>query len=286
MTAPNTSSNGFCNASAVHHILQYRFASLAGLGRETDSIGLCVLVSPLTFRHPAVIAKNAATIDEVSGGRMILGVGTGWQQHEHGAFGLELPEIGERFDRLFETLAYLWSAFGRSPGGFEGRHYSLADIEVLPRPTGKLPIVVGGAGPKRTPRLAGRFADEYNTFVSDPDDLVGRIAHVRESAEEHDRNPDDILISIMGPALVGADEPEYQSLLSEAAAGRDMSPEEYEQRLADRGAPIGTPERAREALAALKEAGVGRYYLQVFAPLDEIETDRLEATFGHLGALG
>ncbi|MBT8212191.1 MAG: LLM class flavin-dependent oxidoreductase [Acidimicrobiia bacterium] len=261
------------------------FASLAGLARETDRIGLCVLVSPLTFRHPAVIAKNAATIDEMSGGRLILGVGTGWQQHEHDAFGIELPDMSERFDRLLETLSYLWAAFGRSPGGFEGRYYSLADVEILPRPTGDLPIIVGGAGPKRTPRLAGRFADEYNTFVSSPDDLRARIGHVRESASEHGRNPDDVLISIMGPALVGADDAEYRSLLETAAAGRDLTPEEFEQRLIDRGAPIGTPDRAQEALAALEEAGVDRYYLQVFAPLGDIQIGEVEATFGHLGAL-
>lgn len=259
--------------------------TLAGLARDTERIRLCVLVSPLTFRHPAVIAKTAATIDEMSGGRLILGVGTGWQQHEHDVFGLELHEMGERFERLTETLGYLWAAFGRSEGGFSGRHYSLADTAIVPRPTGPLPIVVGGTGPKRTPALAGRYADEYNMIVMPQEELRSRIEVMRASAADHGRDPDDVLVSLMGPALVAADEAAYRAVLEARAAERDMSAEDYEQRLASRGVPIGTPERAREALASLEAAGVGRYYAQVFAPLGDIDTAEVEATFRHLGAI-
>ena len=105
-----------------------------------------MLVTPLTFRHPAVIAKTATTLDEMSGGRFALGVGTGWMQSEHDAFGLDLPPLAERFDRLGETLAYLRAAF-TSNEGFAGRYYHLDPIDVLPRPT-NLPIVVGGGGPE------------------------------------------------------------------------------------------------------------------------------------------
>ena len=134
-----------------------------GLAEATDSIRLVVLVTPLTFRHPAVIAKTAATLDEMSGGRFVLGVGTGWMQSEHDAFGLDLPPLAERFDRLGETLAYLRAAF-TSNEGFGGQYYHLAPIDVLPRPT-DLPIVVGGGGPKKTPTYAGRFADEIQSLV-------------------------------------------------------------------------------------------------------------------------
>lgn len=138
-----------------------------GLAEATHSIQLVVLVTPLTFRHPAVIAKTAATLDEMSGGRFALGVGTGWMQSEHDAFGLDLPPLAERFDRLGETLAYVHAAF-TSNEGFEGRYYHLDPIDVLPRPA-SVPIVVGGSGPKKTPTYAGQFADEYNLFVTDRD---------------------------------------------------------------------------------------------------------------------
>ena len=139
------------------------FAVLAGLARETSDIRLCVLVTPITFRHPAVIVKNATTIDEMSGGRLDLGIGTGWMELEHEAFGIPFPDWGERFDRLEEALDYVDAAFGPDPAVFEGDHYSLyADVQ--PKPTG-IRTIVGGSGKRRTPTLAGHRADEYNFFL-------------------------------------------------------------------------------------------------------------------------
>jgi len=234
------------------------FATLGGLARETKRARLCVLVSPITFRHPAVIAKAAASIDEMSGGRFDLGVGTGWMESEHVAFGLPFPPWKERFSRLEESLQYLRAAF--TGGSFEGRYYSL-DADVRPRPTG-LRMVVGGQGPQKTPALAGRFADEYNHFAIGPEQLAVKIEVMREAASASGRNPNEITVSVMGPAMLAPDDGRLAELMGDAAALRNISVSELEERWNAAGVPRGTPERAAEAFAALSAVGVTKYYLQ------------------------
>ncbi len=258
-------------------------ATLAGLARDTRQIALTVLVTPITFRHPAVIAKTAATIDEMSGGRLELGIGTGWMETEHDAFGLELPELRDRFSRLYETLAYVAAAFGKSGNGFRGRHYDLAEIEVLPRPTGRLPIIVGGSGQRRTPAIAGRFGDEYNTFAGDIDGLVSRIGAMRSAASEVGRDPDAILVSVAVPMFFGADDADYREVLDAAAARRAMEPAELASRLTARALPHGTADALGAYVEACARVGVGRIYLQEYAPLPAIDTDRLARLLAALG---
>ncbi len=244
------------------------FATLAGLARETDTVRLCVMVSPISFRHPAVIAKTAATIDEMSGGRLMLGVGTGWMELEHDAFGLELWPMQERFERLEEALGYLRAAFAEGSPGFEGRHYSLERIDVRPKPTGPLPLIVGGGGPRRTPRLAGRFADEYNLFTSPPAPVRQRVELAREAAVEAGRDPNDIVVTMMGPLFLRVDEAAYRRRLQALCDLTGRSPEEQEQHLTEAGTPIGPPDEVRATMAALEEAGVSRYYFQQLGPVD------------------
>lgn len=248
-----------------------------GLAEATTSIQLVVLVTPLTFRHPAVIAKTATTLDEMTGGRFALGVGTGWMQSEHDAFGIDLPPLAERFDRLFETLSYLRAAFG-SREGFEGTYYRLDPIEVLPRPA-KVPIVVGGSGPKKTPTIAGRLADEYNLFVTDRQTLDARIAVMRSAADAAGRNSDAVKVSLAGPVVVAEDEASYRSLLASRGARRDLSAAEYEDFLVENNVPHGTRETARASIATLEDIGVDRYYLQEYRDLAEIDTEALECVF-------
>ncbi len=231
------------------------FAVLAGLARETTDIRLCVLVTPITFRHPAVIVKNAATIDQMSGGRLDLGVGTGWMELEHTALGMPFPDWPERWSRFEEALDYIDAAFGDGQGSFEGEHYSL-DADVKPNPTG-IRTIIGGSGPKRTPTLAGTRADEYNFFLCPPDEARDKVAVMREAAGDR-----SVEATVMGPALVGRTDSDYRERLSKAAAGRDLSPEDYEERFVERGYIVGTPDRARESAAALEEAGVERIYVQ------------------------
>ena len=237
------------------------FAVLSGLARETRHIRLAVLVSPITFRHPAVLAKMAATIDQMAGGRLDLGVGTGWMDLEHDAFGLPFPAWSERFGRLEEALLYLQAAFAEGPQSFGGRYYEL-EADVRPKPATTIPIIVGGAGPVRTPRLAGTFADEYNHFIADPTEIAPKVARVREAALAAGRNPDSISVSVMGPALVGVDDADYRRKLAEAAAVRDDEPKDLEFRWASHGIPVGTSGRVADTLAGLREAGVTKFYVQ------------------------
>ena len=240
------------------------FAVLAGLARDTDDIRLCVLVSPITFRHPAVIVKNATTIDQMSGGRLDLGVGTGWMELEHTAFGLPFPDWPERWDRFAEALDYLDAAFGEGHGKYDGEHYTL-DATVKPKPQG-LRLVIGGSGPKRTPTLAGSRADEYNFFICPPDEARSKIEIMREAAGDRDVEP-----TVMGGALVGRTDDEFQERLAKAADARGITPKELEDRYVNNGFPVGTPDRVAETVSGLDEAGVERIYVQ-WLDLDDLDT--------------
>lgn len=254
------------------------FASIAGLARDTDEIGLCVLVSPITFRHPGVIAKMAATVDEMSGGRFLLGVGTGWMQEEHDLLGLPFPELAERFDRLEESLAYLRAAFAGDP--YAGRYYALGEREIRPRPE-NVDIVVGGSGPSRTPRVAGTYADEFNVFFASPEETADRVEKARAASATAGRDPEELRISVMGGAITGKDDGTYRANLERIAAADPFgrSPDTIESRFRERGLPVGPAPEAKEVLARLAEAGVQRYYLQHFGPFED---DLMEQLFDGL----
>jgi alkanesulfonate monooxygenase SsuD/methylene tetrahydromethanopterin reductase-like flavin-dependent oxidoreductase (luciferase family) len=246
-------------------------AVLAGLARDTTDVELCVLVSPISFRHPAVIAKTAATIDEMSGGRLRLGVGTGWMELEHDAFGLELWPMSERYSRLEESLHYLDAAFGDGTAEYSGEHYSISNVDV--RPKGSVPIIVGGTGPRRTPRLAGRYADEFNMFVSPPEFVAERARRAEASAIEAGRGSKAFELTIMGPVLVGSDDHSYRAKLEAVAADRGRSPEEQEKLYRDNAIPHGAPDQARRMMADLEAVGVDRYYLQTVGSIDYADLD-------------
>ncbi len=238
---------------------------LGGIARETSTIELATLVSPLTFRHPAVMWKQAVTLDEMSGGRFSLGVGAGWMEAEHTTYGLDFPSRNERFDRLEEGLGYLRSAIeGR---GFEGRFFRLADVATQPRPA-NLRLIVGGSGSERTPDLAGRFADEFNVF---PGKLPMRLRIERalEAAAKAGRaHP---CISMAFPAVAGSDDGEYRDALSSLATVRGKDPESIAARLTEMEIPHGIPSVLRERLDRLAAIGVELIHLQVSRlGLDEI----------------
>jgi alkanesulfonate monooxygenase SsuD/methylene tetrahydromethanopterin reductase-like flavin-dependent oxidoreductase (luciferase family) len=255
--------------------------SLAGVASETSTIRLVTLVSPITFRHPAIMAKAATTIDEISGGRFSLGVGTGWMQSEHDAFGLDLPPLGERFKRLEESLAYISTVFAGG-GSTSGEYYSFDHPSVFPVASRGLQMVVGGNGPRKTPRLAGVFADEYNMFVTDRSTLDQRLEAMRTAALEAGRDPNDILISFAGPGFVYATEEEHRQALKTRGAKRDMSPDEYAAFLDERSVPHGTPQQAGSAIDQMASWGVGRYYVQDISPLDDIDLNHLDMLFSAL----
>ncbi|MEX0757291.1 MAG: LLM class flavin-dependent oxidoreductase [Acidimicrobiia bacterium] len=234
---------------------------LGGIARETTKLELCTLVSPLTFRHPAVHLKTAVTLDEMSGGRFSLGIGAGWMELEHEVYGLELYPIGERFDRLEETLGYLKAGIDGSGSGFEGTYFRLAAFDPNPRPR-NLRLIVGGGGKRRTPDLAGRFADEFNAFP-DKNPIEERIERFRRSARSAGRDPEKILVSTAFPAAVASDRATADAMISRRAERVKVDPEEAASHYAAIGIPQGTPSEAAAAYASLAEAGVTRIYLQL-----------------------
>jgi alkanesulfonate monooxygenase SsuD/methylene tetrahydromethanopterin reductase-like flavin-dependent oxidoreductase (luciferase family) len=231
------------------------FATMGGLARDTVSVRLAVLVTPITFRHPAIIAKNAATIDQMSGGRFDLGVGTGWNDFEHEALGIPFPEAADRWARLEDALGYLEAAFAEGDGTHSGPFYRL-DLEVRPKPTG-IRLIIGGSGPKRTPALAGARADEYNIFICPVDEAREKIRVMREAAGDR-----VVEATMMGPVTVAGTDAELAELIAAAAGRRHITSDELISRWERSGMLFGTPTRLQEKMAALEEAGVQRIYLQ------------------------
>jgi alkanesulfonate monooxygenase SsuD/methylene tetrahydromethanopterin reductase-like flavin-dependent oxidoreductase (luciferase family) len=244
---------------------------LGGIARETSTLGLCTLVSPLTFRHPAVHLKAAVTLDQMSEGRFSLGIGAGWMESEHEAFGLELFDVPERMDRLEETLGYLRAAIDGSGAGFEGKHYQLASFPPQPTPT-NLRLIVGGGGARRTPRLAGQFGDEFNAFPDQDTDMRTRIGRCQAAAAEAGRVPAAVLLSTAFPAAVAKDAAVAEELIARRAARMDVDLASARTTLDRLEIPHGTPDQAAARYASLSEAGITRVYLQLSgSTLPEVE---------------
>lgn len=242
------------------------WTTLAGLARETSTIRLGTLVSSATFRHPGVLAIQVAQVDQMSGGRVELGLGAGWFAREHEAYGIPFPE--KRFGILEEQLEVITGLWGTPLGetySHSGAHYTLTDAPALPKPLQeRVPVIVGGNGPRRTPALAARYATEFNVAFPDPGVLPERVATVRAACEAAGRDADDLVYSAAFVLAVGADEAEFRRRA--AAIGRD--PEE----LRTNGV-AGTVDEAVDRLALVAEQGVSRVYLQV---LDLHDLDHLD----------
>jgi F420-dependent oxidoreductase-like protein len=245
------------------------WVTLAGLARETERIRLGTLMSAATFRLPGPLAISVAQVDQMSGGRVELGIGAGWFEAEHTAYGIPFPELGERFDRYEEQVAVITGLWGTPPGetfAFEGKHYRLADSPALPKPVqdGGIPVIVGGSGKKRTPRLAARYAAEFNVPFASAEDNARLFAGVREACEEAGRDPGSMVYSSALVLCVGRDEAELARRA--AAIGRDVD-DLREHSVA------GTPGEAVDVLGRYAEAGAQRFYLQV---LDLSDLDHLD----------
>ncbi|MBM6404471.1 LLM class F420-dependent oxidoreductase [Phycicoccus sp. CSK15P-2] len=244
------------------------WTTLAGLARETSRIRLGTLVSSATFRLPGPLAVTVANVDAMSGGRVELGLGAGWFAAEHAAYGIPLPPLGERFDRLEEQLAVvtgLWSAPAGTTYEHDGSHYPVSDSPALAKPVqdGGVPIIVGGSGKRRTPSLAARYAAEFNAPFASPEDTARLFARVDEVCDEHGRDPLSLVHSAGQVVCVGPDDAAVRRRA--AAIGRDAD------ELRANGV-AGTPEEVRERVGRLAEAGVARLYLQV---LDLHDLDHL-----------
>jgi alkanesulfonate monooxygenase SsuD/methylene tetrahydromethanopterin reductase-like flavin-dependent oxidoreductase (luciferase family) len=243
------------------------FIQLGGLARETTDLDLVMLVSPITFRHPAVLAKMAVTLSRMSDGRFTLGVGTGWMDREHEVFGFDYPSMSERFDRLEESLAYLTAAFNPDHPGFQGDYFQLEAFPLSPTPIGSIPLLVGGTGSYKTPRLAGAFANEFNIYPGP--DMPERIQRFRDAALEAGRDPDEIRLSSSGQVVAAATDDEFEDRMNADAAEAGLSREELDVHYDKRQTPRGTYEQVNEKLAGFEQLGVSRFYFQgVFSPSD------------------
>lgn len=240
--------------------------TLAALARETSRIKLGTLVTSATFRHPGLLAVQVAQVDQMSGGRVELGLGTGWFAEEHAAYGVPFP--AKRFGMLEEQLEIitgLWSTPVGEKYSFDGTHYTLTDSPALPKPVqSPVPVIVGGNGPKRTPALAARFGTEFNAAFPEIDDIPQMFARVRAACEEAGRPADDLTYSAALVMCVGADEAEFSRRA--AAIGREPA------ELREHGV-AGTVSEVVDRLGTLAEHGASRVYLQV---LDMADLEHLD----------
>ena len=245
------------------------WVTLGALARETERIRLGTMVTAATFRHPGPLAISVAQVDAMSGGRVELGLGSGWYEQEHAAYGIPFPSLGERFERLDEQLAIvtgLWETPAGERFSYDGRHYQLGGSPALPKPvqTPRPPIIVGGWGKARTPRLAARYADEFNVpFAPQPEVFTGQVEAVRAACEAVGRDPASLVCSAAITVVCGEDEAAYARRA--AAIGRDPA----ELRV---GVAAGTVAEVTERLGGFVEAGAQRLYLQV---LDVHDLDHL-----------
>ncbi|WP_243059740.1 LLM class F420-dependent oxidoreductase [Nocardioides sp. SR21] len=239
--------------------------TLAGIARETSTIRLGTMMTSATFRLPGPLAISVANVDQMSGGRVELGIGAGWFEAEHTKYGIPFPGTGERFDRFEEQLAIITGLWA-TDGGFthDGAHYQVADSPGLPKPVQpKPPVLIGGLGKKRTPELAARYADEFNLPFVDEETTKAQFARVREACEQEGRDPQTMRWSNALVLCVGADEAEIDRRA--AAIGREKA-ELRENGLA------GTPEEVVDKIGRYAALGAERIYLQV---LDLADLDHL-----------
>jgi len=244
------------------------WATLAALAVETSRIRLGTLVTAATFRLPGPLAITVAQVDQMSGGRVELGLGAGWFEREHAAYGIPFPPLGERFARLGEQLAIitgLWATADGDTFSYAGTHYQLTDSPALPKPAQRPrpPVIVGGSGARRTPRLAARFADEYNVAFSSVADTAAAFARVREACEAAGRDPSSLTYSVAHTVCCGKDEAEFRR----RAAAIDRGADEM---LAI--GVTGTPGQVAAKIGEYAAIGAERVYLQV---LDLTDLDHL-----------
>lgn len=225
------------------------WTTLTAVAATVPRLRIGSLVSSNTYRHPALTAKIATTLDEVSAGRVVLGVGAGWQENEHRAYGLHFGTAGERLDRLEEACEVLVSLLREQRTTFSGKHYELADAPMEPKGAhGAIPLLIGGGGERRTLRIVARFANEWNIWGT-PDTLAAKSALLDQRCEEIGRDPSTIARSAVALLFLNDDEAALAPL-------REMT--------LPRPALVVTPTQLVEYVAAYREAGVGELIVPDF----------------------
>jgi F420-dependent oxidoreductase-like protein len=249
------------------------WVTLGGIARETSTIRLGTLVTSATFRYPGPLAIAVAQVDEMSGGRVEFGLGSGWFEKEHLAYAIPFPPLGERFDRLTEQLELitgLWTAPVGETFDYAGAHYAVKDSPALPKPVQRPhpPVVIGGSGAKRTPRLAATFADEYNVPFAPADTIATQFDRVREAVDAVGRPADSMTYSAAFVVCAGRDDAEVARRA--AAIGREVD------ELRSNSPLAGTPNQIVDRLGSYTEIGLQRVYLQLL-DMSDLEHLRLFA---------
>ena len=245
------------------------WATLAALAVQTSRIRLGTLMSPVTFRRPGPLAITVAQVDQMSGGRVELGLGTGWFDTEHTAYGIPFPPVGERFELLEEQLAIvtgLWTTPDGEKFSYQGKHYQLMDSPALPKPAQRPrpPVLIGGGGPRRTPRLAAAYADEFNVPFSSVADTAAAFGRVREAVAAAGREASSMRYSVAQTVCCGRNEAELRRRAD--AAGHELS-------FLREHALGGTPAEVVDRLGKWAGIGADGVYLQV---LDLQDLDHIE----------
>jgi alkanesulfonate monooxygenase len=245
------------------------WVTLAGLARETSTIRLGTMMTSATFRYPGPLAISVAQVDQMSGGRVELGIGAGWYDAEHAAYAIPFPPTGERFDRLEDQLAILtglWSTPEGETFSYDGAFHSVTDSPGLPKPAQRPhpPIIVGGKGANRTPALTARYAAEFNLPFVGLEDSGKQIGRVRAACEAIDRDPDSLVYSNAHTICCGSDEAEVRR----RAEFIGRTPDDLRAH-----ALAGTPDEVIEQIARYAALGAQRVYLQV---LDQHDLDHLD----------
>lgn len=255
-------SDHFTNPGGPYLDAIETWTSFMWLATNTSRITFGPLVSPVSFRHPSILAWQASTIDALAGGRLRIGLGAGWQEREHDAFGFDLLETGPRFTRLEEAIQVVKSLTrSAEPVSFEGEYYTLQDAMLMPRsPRADGPaITIGGNGPRRTLPLVAKYADEWNGLMIPVPEYQERNRRLDELLEREGRTPSDVKRTLMTRGLIGT---------SEADIKKKMDAETLE-RFRSRGAPVGTANEIVDILGRYAEGGVQGVMLQ-WMDLDDI----------------
>jgi F420-dependent oxidoreductase-like protein len=226
---------------------------MAALAASVPRLRLASLVTSVTYRHPAVLAKIAAAVDQVSRGRLTLGVGAGWQQNEHAAYGLPLGTVRERMDRFEEAVQVLRSLLSQPRTTFDGQYFEIQNAPSQPAPVQPhLPLLIGGGGERRTMRLAARYADHWNSWTT-PEVLAHKVPVLREHCEQVGRDPAEISVSTQALLFLSTD----KEWLAEAATRRRAGPA---------GAPVisGTPAEVTDIIGRYAQAGADEFIIPDF----------------------
>ena len=233
---PNTADDRPADGPVVECL-----TTLAGLAASTTRLRLASLVCSTTYRHPAVLANAAAMVDQISGGRFMLGLGAGWQNNEHAAYGLSLGGVKTRLDRFEEACAVVTALLGQPRASFDGSYYQLTDAPCDPKPVqAKLPLLIGGKGEQRTMRIAARYADEWNAWCA-IDQFAHRTGVLDQRCHEIDRDPATIARSTQAFVFCSDD----QDWLAR-----------HRSKSSDRPRLIGTPAELVDQIDAYREAGL------------------------------